>query len=223
MPTEREVVQSGSSSIPPCGDSLPGRAGGESEPHPGNGNTLLEITIDRDLAVQLVGSDAGEARRMRPHGAMTKGSTDDELADVRAVMEPFLSDEIRRVHEDKTHRPKLFLARANPSQAASLKAFCLRFAASLELNLEKHPGDDNRHRSQQRLDQARRVIAQVNAALGITHDDGRTLERVHKELIAKLAGLSAEIDAIRERAAALGKLESVRSPPRHPGRLGASG
>jgi hypothetical protein len=75
MPTEREVVQSGSSSIPPCGDSLPGRAGGESEPHPGNGNTLLEITIDRDLAVQLVGSDAGKARRMRPHDAMTKGSS----------------------------------------------------------------------------------------------------------------------------------------------------
>jgi hypothetical protein len=78
------------------------------------------------------------------------------------------------------------------------------------LNLEKHPGDDNRHRSQQRLDQGRRVIAQVNAALGIPQDDGRTLERVHKELIAKLAGLSAEIDGLRERAAALGKLESVR-------------
>ncbi len=137
---------------------------------------IYEIVIDRDLAVQLVGSDAGKARRMRPHGAMTKGSSDVELADVRAVMEPFLNDEIRRIHEDRTHRPKVFLARATPSQAVSLQSFCLRFAASLEMNLEKHPGDDNRHRSQQRLVQARRVIAQVNAALGVTHDDGRWSE-----------------------------------------------
>lgn len=202
MPTEREAVQSGSSSIPPCGDPLPGRPGGESEPHPGNGNTLLEITIDRDLAVQLVGSDAGRARRMRPHGAMTKGSTDDELADVRAVMEPFLHDEIRRVHEEKTHRPKLFVARATPSQAASLKAFCLRFANSLGLNLEKHPGDDNRHRSKQRLDQARRVISQINGNLGIPQDDGRSLEQCHREAAEKAEGLKAALSDLKAHAEA---------------------
>ena len=69
--------------------------------------TSIPLKIDRDLAVQLVGSDAGKERRMRPHGAMTKGSTDVEMADVLAVMDPFLGDEIRRVHEDRTHRPRL--------------------------------------------------------------------------------------------------------------------
>jgi hypothetical protein len=170
----------------------------------------IAITIDRDLAVQIVGSDAGKARRMRPHGAMTMSASAEEQADVRAVMEPFLNDEIRRVYEDRTHRPKVHVARATPRQAASLKPFCQRFAADLERSLERHPGDDNRHRSLQRLDQARRVIAQVNAALGIPQEDGRTLEQVHQELIAKLVGFSAEIGKLRERARALGKLETVR-------------
>jgi hypothetical protein len=169
-------------------------------PSPEPGGTLLEIFIDRDLAVQLVGSDAGKARRMRPHGAMTKGSSDEELADVRIVMEPFLNDEIRRVHEDKTHRPKSFPARATPSQAASLKAFCLRFAASLEMNLEKHPGEDNRHRSQQRLDQARRVIDQVNAALGKSFDDGRTLTQCEREVVEQVLGLGNAIEGLKARA-----------------------
>ncbi|WP_143206627.1 hypothetical protein [Singulisphaera sp. GP187] len=53
---------------------------------------------DSDQAAQLVGSDAGIARWMRPHGAMTDGSSPEEQADVRALMEPFLNDEIRRVH-----------------------------------------------------------------------------------------------------------------------------
>ncbi len=202
MPTEHEVVENGSSSIPPGSDPDPGRRGGESGSDPCNDNTRLEIAIDRDLAVQLVGSDAGKERRMRPHGAMTDGSTDVEMADVLAVMAPFLGDEIRRVHEDKTHRPRLFLARATPAQAASLKAFCLRFAVSLELNLEKHPDDDNRHRSRQRLDQARRVIAQANAALGILHDDGRTLEQCHREAASKAESLNAALAALKAHAEA---------------------
>ncbi len=210
MPDEREAVDTVSPNLAPRSDQNPERRGEETVLPPEPVNIMLEITIDRDLAVQFVGSDAGKARRMRPHGAMTRGSSDEEQAGVRAVMEPFLNDEIRRVHEDRTHRPKVFLARATRSQAVSLKSFCLRFAASLEVNLEKHPGDDNRHRSQQRLEQARRVIAQVNAVLGIPVDDGRSLEKVHKELVAKLAGLSLEIGALGERAAALGKLDTVR-------------
>jgi len=179
----------------------------------------IEIVIDRDLAVQLIGSDAGNARRMRPHGAMTKDSSDEELIDVRAVMEPFLNDEIRRVHEAKTHRLKVFLARATPRQAASLRAFCLRFAAALELNLAKHPGDDNRHRSQQRLDQARRVIAQVNAAEGIPQDDGRTLEQCRRDAVLKAEVLDAALTTLRAHADAgtdqtitplLGLQEAVR-------------
>jgi hypothetical protein len=210
MPDEPEVCEIPfTEAVPPSDLGLRSHTPSAST-YPAPEAVICEIVIDRDLAVQLVGSDAGKARRMRPHGAMTKGSSDEELADVRSVMEPFLNDEIRRVHEDKTHCPKVHVARATPRQAASLKAFSLRFAASLEMNLEKHPGDDNRHRSQQRLDQSRRVIAQVNAALGISHDDGRTLERAQKELVARLAGISAEIVTLRERATAVGKLESIR-------------
>jgi len=134
---------------------------------------------------------------------MTKGASVEELADVGAVMDPFLNDEIRRVHEDKKHRPKLFHARATPAQVTSLKAFCVRFAASLEMNLEKHLGDDNRHRSQQRLDQSRRVIAQINTALGISHDDGRTPERCRREAILKAEILSAALTALDEHAEAV--------------------
>jgi hypothetical protein len=181
-------------------DSPPGPEGLAYNPPASNDSdpeaAMCEIAIERDLAVQLVGSDAGKARRIRPHGAMTKGSSDEEFADVRVVMEPFMKDEIRRVHEDKTHRPMLFLARATCSQAASLKAYCLRFAASLEMNLEKHPGDDNRHRSQQRLEQARRVIAQVNAGLGIPQE-GPTIERCRREAIVKAESLDAALAALR--------------------------
>ncbi len=157
------------------------------------------ISIERDLAVQVVGSDAGKARRMRPHGAMTRGSTGDELFAVQAVMRPFLVDEIRRVHEDRTHRPRVFRPRATPSQAAARRAFCQRFAACLELNLEKHPGDDNRHRSRQRLARARRVVARINAALGLSPDDGRTPDQCWRQ-----ATTQAE----------------VFSPPSTPSRLG---
>ena len=62
------------------------------------------VEIERDLAVQMVGSDAGRARRMKPHRATTADASPQQLADVMAVMEPFLLDEIRRVYEDKKHR-----------------------------------------------------------------------------------------------------------------------
>jgi hypothetical protein len=171
---------------------------------------LIEIQIKRDLAVQIVGSDAGKARRMRPHGAMTKGGSPQELADVQAIMEPFLRDEIRRVHEDKTYRPKVHLARATPRQAESLKAYCLRFAAALERHLSDRPGDETRHRSQQRLDQARRVIAQVNAALGGTQGDGRTPEQCCREIHRKVEELDGELMALR--AGAAGNEESAIAP-----------
>lgn len=193
MPVEQERAEGGRPDVTMGGNCQARSAAREAGVDSGDDHELLEFTIEGDLAVQLVGSDAGRARRMRPHGAMTKGGTDDESAHVRAVMEPFLNDEIRRVFEDKTHRPRLFHARATPSQAAALKAYCLRFAAALELNLEKHPGDDHRHRSQQRLDQARRVVAQVNATLGISQDDGRTLEQCRREAVAKAEVLDAAL------------------------------
>ena len=134
---------------------------------------------------------------MRPHGAMSVGGSPQELADVQAILDPFLAAEVRRVYEDKTHRPAVFVARATPQQARSLKTFCLRFIAMLERHLSKHPGDDRRHRSQQRLDQARRVIAQVNAALGLPAQDGRTLEQLRSEVIEKARILNAAVGAIR--------------------------
>jgi hypothetical protein len=130
----------------------------------------VEICIERDLAVQLIGSDAGKARRMRPHGAMTQGASPVEIADVGALMEPFLRDEIRRVHEDKNHRPKISMVRATPQQALALKSFCQHFATYLVDHLGKNAGDKNAYRSQQRLNQANRVIDQINRGLGLRSD-----------------------------------------------------
>jgi len=35
-------------------------------------DTTIPLTIPYDLAVQLIGSDAGKAKRIKPHGSMTK-------------------------------------------------------------------------------------------------------------------------------------------------------
>jgi hypothetical protein len=197
MPVERDIIEAFTS------DTESPHAAGPTNTQPPTptsrdpGPAQIEIIIDRDLAVQLVGSDAGKAKRMRPHGAMTAGGSPQEFADVQAIMEPFLRDEIRRVYGDKTHRPKVHVARATPRQAESLKAFCVRFAAVLELHLSAQPGDDRRYRSQQRLGQARRVIAQVNAALGGTQGDGRTLAQCRRAVQTKVEGLDSELMALR--------------------------
>ena len=66
---------------------------------------VVEIHIPRDLAVQLVGSDAGKENRMRPHGAMTKGVAPRETAAVEKFMKPFFDQEIDRVRNKRAGRP----------------------------------------------------------------------------------------------------------------------
>jgi hypothetical protein len=186
-----DILSEGLNPLPDSGRPMPAPV------EPELGAASVEIVIDRDLAVQLVGSDAGTAKRMRPHGAMTAGGSPQELADVQTIMAPFLRDEIRRVHVDKTHRPRIFTARATPQQAKSLKAYCLRFAAELERHLSAHAGDDRHHRSQQRVDQARRVIAQVNAVLGVAEGDGRTLEQCRRAVLTKIEELERDLTVLR--------------------------
>ena len=85
---------------------------------------LVELSIPRDLAVQLVGSDAGKARRMRPHGSMTQGAIPQEVAAVERFMKPFLEQEIDRVQNKRTGRPPSHHAgKATIEQAVALKAY----------------------------------------------------------------------------------------------------
>jgi hypothetical protein len=174
------------------------------------GLRLIELEIERDLAVQLVGSDAGKARRMRPHGAMTQGASPVEIADVGAVMEPFLRDEIRRVHEDKTHRPKISMVRATPQQALALKSFCQHFATYLMDHLGKNGGDENAYRSQQRLNQANRVIDQINRGLDLRSDLASRLEQCRREVIMKAEGLKASLEALTALGAEITSPADVR-------------
>jgi hypothetical protein len=116
--------------------------------------TSITLKIERDLAVMLIGSDAGRCERIKPHSAMTFGSSPQETLHVSVLMEPFLRDEIRRVKLDKAHRPRCSEVRTTVPQALALKAFCLRYAAFLRNHLDNHARDDRVHRSRQRLDQA---------------------------------------------------------------------
>lgn len=163
----------------------------------------ITIKIERDLAVMLVGSDAGRCGRMKPHSAMTRGASPQETLHIRTLLEPFLQDEIRRVTIDKTHRPRATVVRATPEQALALKAFCLRYAAFIREHLQGHPDDDRAHRSRQRLDQAYRVIDQVNAASGVPFDDGRTLEQCRREIVQRLRDLDTDIQSLKARAEAV--------------------
>lgn len=136
-------------------------------------NEVVEIHIPRDLAVQLVGSDAGKTKRMRPHGAMTKGVAPRETAAVERFMEPFLQQQIQRVENKRAGRPAAhFVARASAEEASALKAFCVRFAESVKQRLVNKGADDRYYRSKQRLEQARAVINQINTALGLRSEDG---------------------------------------------------
>jgi hypothetical protein len=124
-------------------------------------------------------------------------------------MQPFLDDEIRRVASDRTHRPKVSRVSATTGQARALKGFCLRYAAFLRNHLERHPNDDRVHRSRQRLEQAYRVIDQVNAALGTGFDDGRTLRQCEHEAITLIEDLESTISSLETRAKAAGQEESI--------------
>ena len=162
----------------------------------GSAQIILEISVPRDLAVQIVGSDAGKAKRMRPHRAMTKGAEPSEVAAVEAFMKPFFDHEIDRVHGGG--RPALnHVGRATVDQALSLKKFCLRFATSLKEHLAKKGDDDRHHRSRQRFNQAWDVINQINRALELPTDDGRSLDEVAQDILNDVRALRDKLVEFR--------------------------
>jgi hypothetical protein len=180
-------------------------------------DALIAIEIERDLCVQIVGSDAGKRRRFKPHSSMTKGVSGQEVAAVEAFMEPFLRAEAKRVHEDQSHRPRAHRGEATIDQAKALKAFCLRYAAHLKHHLERHPHDEHLHRSKHRIDQAYRLINQVNSALGLRFDDGRSLQECQRDLVAKMQTLLSELGAFRDRVD-VGTAAVAETPTEKPSR-----
>jgi hypothetical protein len=165
-----------------------------------NGATAA-ISVPRDLAVQVVGSDAGRQRRMKPHSAMTKGATPQEIRAVEEFMRPFLEQEIERVYNKTGHSAASHAGLATVEQATALKGFCLRCAESLKQHLAKKGADDRHHRSKQRLDQARAVVAQINAALGTPADDGGSSEERVEEIVGGAVQLRDQLREFLERHA----------------------
>jgi hypothetical protein len=164
---------------------------------------LIEIVIERDLAVQVVGSDAGRCRRIKPHSSMTRGASRQEIDDVSLAMSGFLDDEIRRVFQDKAHRPRFCKVILTPQQAMALAAFCRRYASFLRTHIEKHPGDESLSRSQQRRNQALRVISQIDAALGIPEADAISKDQIRSEAIAQAEILNTALAALKNHAEAV--------------------
>lgn len=165
---------------------------------------LIDLSIERDLAVMLVGSDAGRRERIKPHNAMTRGASAQEEADARVLMTPFLEGEIRRVRGDKAHRSKISGVKATTRQALALKGFRIRYAEFPRSHLENHPNDDRSHRGRQRLARTYRVIDQINTALGTHFDDGQTLGHCRREVIVLTENLASALEALESRARASG-------------------
>lgn len=162
--------------------------------------TTIGITIPRDLAVQIVGSDAGKERRFRPTATMTKGVTDEELAYVELLTRPFLEAEIHRYHEERSERMADLKVQATSQQAYALCKFCTNLATHLQEHWDKKGQDTRHHRSKQRLDQARDVIRQINRGLGIGDDDGRTPEQLRTETTTQLKQLANLVATLIDRA-----------------------
>jgi hypothetical protein len=159
---------------------------------------VIEIPIARDLAVTLVGSDAGKEKRMKPHSAMTKGATPEEIAAVENVMSGFLEQEIARVHNKPAARPSpTYLGVASVDEAKALKAFCARLADSLKQHLIAKGDDDRHYRSRQRLDQARAVISQINTALGLPPEEGRPVAECVQEIVGQAIRLRNQLNDLR--------------------------
>jgi hypothetical protein len=131
----------------------------------------ISLSIPRDLSVQIVGSDAGKEKRFRPTGTMTKNVTADQLASVEQLMQPFLDDEIKRFHEDRRHKVKSAEVTATPEQAQVLKKMCVDYALHVEKHWIRKNQDTRHYRSKHRLDQARKLIGQINQKLGLGEDD----------------------------------------------------
>ena len=174
----------------------------------------ISLTIHRDLAVQIVGSDAGKERRFRPTGTMTKVTTVEELAAVERLMRTFTASEIHRYHENRSERCPSCQVNATREQAPALKNCLLAYAAHVRKHLAKHQGDARYHRSQHRLDQTYEVIRQINAGLGLGDDDGRTIQVLRDDVMTHMHQLNEQLQALINRAKAVtpDNAEEVRDP-----------
>jgi len=195
---------------PPAVSSLPPFLASPAVPPAG---ATGDIEVPRDLAVQLIGSDAGKRGRCRPHGAIGNGATAAELDAVQVFMKPFLEDEIKRCTTNPSHRPKVHRGKATVAQAQALKACCLRYAAYLQTRLappRSSTGASSRakvecgdsYRNAQRLAQAEQVIDQINHFLGLDHENtARKHIRTADTIADQMLDLHRELAAWETRAA----------------------
>jgi len=173
-----------------------------SRPAPGEIPSIT-IRMERELAVMLVGADATRNPGIRPHISMTRGASPEKFADCRAAVAPLFRDGVKRVLEDRTHRPKSFIIRATSGQVLALKVFCHRYADFLQDHLDRYQSEENLHRSRRRFEQAGHVIDEINAALGLIPEHGRALERGRRDAIALAKRLDAAINNLRIRGEGL--------------------
>jgi hypothetical protein len=157
----------------------------------------IQVSIPHDLAVQIVGSDAGKVQRIRPHAEMTKGATAAAIAEVEQFMKPFLDREIKRVHSRVRTGERGHSGIASRLQALALNEYCQRFVASQRKHLDKSPGDDRLHRTRQRLNQACEVIRQINSGLGLG-DDGDLPNALVHDIVLQLGTLETKIQRLEK-------------------------
>lgn len=180
---------------------------------------VVEISIPRDLAVTLVGSDAGKQKRIKPHSAMTKGASPEETAAVEDVMAGFLEQEIARIQNKPSGRPSpTYLGVVSIDEAKAVKAFCIRLADSLKQHLIDKGDDDRHYRSRQRLDQARGVISQINTALGLPPEDGRSPADRVQEIVGQTIRLRDKLCDLRGLLARQGATDPGAEVPSTPAR-----
>jgi hypothetical protein len=160
----------------------------------------ISLSVPRDLSVQIAGSDAGKEKRFRPTATMTKNVTADQVASVEQLMQPFLEDEIKRFHQDRSRKTKSAEVTATPEQAQALKKMCQDYALHLEKRWSRKNQDPRNHRSKQRLDQARKLIGQINQGLGLGDDDGRSFRQQRGEAIDQLERTKDELSVLMCRA-----------------------
>lgn len=173
---------------PPTAPSLPGNAAPAGD--------LIPLDLPHDLAIQVIGSDAGKEKRIRPHGAMLRGASAEEIETVKAALQPIQELEIKRVHEGCHYSSRLHHLQVSRAAALAIKGFCLRFVENQRQHLNKDPGNDRLYRTRQRLNQALDVIRQIDLALGVPVDP--------------LLQTEAKADALRRLGEILPSLKSLQ-------------
>ncbi len=147
---------------PPPAPSLPRDAA--------SAGNLISLDLPHDVAIQLIGTDAGNQKRIRTQVSMLPGVSDKEFETVKAALQPILELEIKRVHEGCRYSSRQHDLLVSRAAALAIKWFCLRFVENQRQHLNKDPGNDRLHRTRQRLNQALDVIRQIDQALGVPVD-----------------------------------------------------